>query len=76
VVKCTLEAMFSREAGEATIMVHDVLGRTVSTQTVRIQEGKNVFSWPETLTEGVYTLLLKGSFGLKEVSKLIVLGAK
>ncbi len=71
-VKCTMEVMASREAGDATLMVNDVLGRTISTQTFHLDEGKNILSWPETLSEGVYSLFLKGSFGVSEVSKLVV----
>lgn len=64
----------STEAGVATLLVNDVLGRSIATQEIQIQKGKTVISWPESLEQGMYTLLLKGDFGLQPVSKLLVTG--
>lgn len=62
----------SSQSTEATLLLHDVLGRVISTQTVQIMEGKNSFPIAEKLSEGLYTILLQGDFGLKQVSKLVV----
>ncbi|MBC7774648.1 MAG: T9SS type A sorting domain-containing protein [Phycisphaerae bacterium] len=72
-VECTLE-INSNKAGEGTLLLNDVLGRNVSIRDIQIQEGKNVFSVSENLPEGVYAIFLKGDFGVKEVSKLVVAG--
>ncbi len=64
------------KAEEATVLLNDVLGRTVLTRSIQIQEGKNALPIAENLQEGVYTVFLKGNFGTKEVSKLVVFGGK
>jgi hypothetical protein len=53
-----------------------VLGRNISIRDIQVQEGKNVFSISENLSEGVYAVFLKGDFGVREVSKLVVGGGK
>lgn len=62
----------SNQSTEATLLIHDVLGRAVAVKTVQVQEGKNTFPIAEKLSEGLYTILLQGDFGLKQVSKLVV----
>jgi len=71
-VQCTLE-INSNEAGYASLLLRDVLGRDISTQDIQIQQGANAFSMVEQLPEGLYTVFLRGDFGTKEVSKLVVL---
>jgi hypothetical protein len=74
-VQASLEINAS-QAGEAQLLLNDVLGRNLCIRNLQIQEGNNVFSIAENLEEGVYILLIKGDFGTKEVSKLVVTGAK
>ncbi len=74
-VQTSLEINAS-QAGEAQLLLNDVLGRNISIRDLQIQEGNNVFSIAENLEEGVYILLIKGDLGTKEVSKLVVTGGK
>jgi hypothetical protein len=74
-VECTLE-INSNQSGDATLLLSDVLGRNISIRDIQVQEGKNVFSISENLSEGVYAVFLKGDFGVREVSKLVVGGGK
>jgi hypothetical protein len=69
--QCTLE-IISSQSSAATLLLTDVLGRNISTRNVQLLEGKNVFPLSENLPEGMYAVFLKGNFGVKEISKLIV----
>lgn len=74
-VQASLEINAS-QASEAQLLLNDVLGRSISSRDIQIQEGNNVITLAENLEDGVYILLLKGDFGTKEVSKLVVTGEK
>ena len=70
-VEYTLEFRAS-QAGEAILMLNDVLGRCLSTRSIQLLEGENRLTFAETLQEGMYVLFLKGDLGIKEISKLVV----
>lgn len=70
-VEYTLDIRAS-QAGEAILMLNDVLGRCLSIQTIQLLKGENSLAFTKILPEGVYALFLKGDFGIKELPKLVV----
>lgn len=68
---CQITA-YSTDAGEAELLLVDVLGRTLSKYSLQVQEGRNEYTLTENLTEGVYTVLIQGDFGIKEVAKWMI----
>lgn len=64
--------VLSSQATEATLLLHDVLGRNIMHRTLTLEMGKNTLPISENLPKGVYTLFLQGNFGRQEVVKLVV----
>ncbi len=70
---CTLE-FSSNQSYKATLLLQDVLGRSVHTRVLSVVEGKNVIPIEESLPAGVYNLMLRSDSGNQEVGKLVVGG--
>jgi hypothetical protein len=68
---CTLE-FEADQPGEATLLIHDVLGRCLQTRQITIQEGKNSLPLAQKLQEGIYSILLQDSQELKNMGKLVI----
>lgn len=72
-VECTLE-IYTNKSGHTAIEIKDVLGRTISSRSILLQEGKNVIPVSGNLAQGVYSILMNDDLGRKEVLKLMVAG--
>jgi len=62
------ETAFLKQSGQYTMIVSDLLGKTIDTQDLYIQQGKNMFNYPvQKLNNGVYQMTFKGQNGQKSV---------
>ena len=60
------------DPGEVTLLLQDVLGRNVYTEAIILHKGKNSIQIGEDLPQGVYSMVLKGHFGWKNMGNLVI----